>query len=91
MMMENERYSFRKNAVEDFEYWSKKDVKMLKRVANLFLAISKQPHEGIGKPELLKGELKGFWSRRINDEHRIVYTADKEKIVIISCRSHYDF
>ena len=80
-----------KNAIEDFEYWAKNDVKILKKIAVLFLAISKQPFDGIGKPELLKGDLRGFWSRRINDEHRIVYTANNEKIIIISCRSHYDF
>lgn len=80
-----------KNAIEDFEYWPKTDLKILKKVAELFIATARSPFEGIGKPELLKGELKGFWSRIINTEHRIVYTADNEKIIIISCRSHYDF
>ncbi len=68
-----------KNAIEDFEFWSKTDVKMLRKIAELFLAIARSPVEGIGKPELLKGDLKGFWSRRINTEHRIVYAADNEK------------
>ncbi len=66
-------------------------MKILRKIAELFLAIARSPVEGIGKPELLKGDLKGFWSRRINAEHRIVYAADNEKIIIISCRSHYNF
>ena len=73
-----------KNAIEDFDYWSKNDKKILKKIAELFVAISKQPFEGIGKPELLKGELTGYWSRRINAEHRIVYAVDNEKIIIIA-------
>ena len=80
-----------KNAIEDFDYWSKNDKKILKKIAELFVAISKQPFEGIGKPELLKGDLTGYWSRRINAEHRIVYTVDNEKIIIIAWRTHYDF
>ena len=54
-------------------------MKLLKKIAELFLAIARSPFEGIGKPELLRGDLKGFWSRRINAEHRIVYAADTEK------------
>jgi toxin YoeB len=79
------------NAIEDFEFWSKNDVKILKKIAELFIAISKNPFEGIGKPELLKGNLTGYWSRRINGEHRIVYAVDKDKIIVISCRYHYEF
>jgi toxin YoeB len=79
------------NAIEDFEFWSKNDVKILKKIAELFIAISKNPFEGIGKPELLKGNLTGYWSRRINEEHRIVYAVDKDKITVISCRYHYEF
>ena len=79
-----------KNAIEDFEYWSKTDLKILKKIAELFLAIVRNPFDGIGKPEPLKRNLKGYWSRRINDEHRIVYTVLPEMIIIISCRSHYD-
>ncbi len=78
------------NAVEDFEFWSKNDLKILKKIAELFIAISKNPFEGNGKPELLKGNLTGYWSRRINGEHRIVYAVDNEKIIIISCRYHYN-
>ncbi len=63
---------FEKNAVEDFEFWTKQDIKILKKIAELILAINKEPFSGIGKPEPLKGVLKGYWSRRITDEHRIV-------------------
>jgi toxin YoeB len=79
------------NAIEDFEFWSKNDLKILKKIAELFIAISKNPFEGIGKPELLKGNLTGYWSRRTNGEHRIIYTVDSEKVIIISCRYHYNF
>jgi toxin YoeB len=78
-----------KNATEDFEFWAKNDLKILKRIAELFLAITKNPFQGIGKPEPLKSELKGYWSRRINEEHRIVYTVTSDSIIVISCRSHY--
>jgi toxin YoeB len=77
-----------KSALEDFEYWSKNDLKILKKIAELFIAICKSPFDGIGKPELLKGDLKGYWSRRINGEHRIVYAVDTDKVIIISCRYH---
>jgi toxin YoeB len=49
----------------------------------------KSPFEGIGKPEALKGNLKGYWSRRINDEHRLIYKVEKDKIIIVSCKDHY--
>ncbi len=63
--------------------------KILKKIAELFLSISKDPFTGIGKPEALKGDLKSYWSRRINEEHRIVYSVTNESVIIISCRSHY--
>ena len=77
------------HAVDDFEWWVKNDLKILKKIADLFSAFLKDPYKGIGKPEGLKANLKGFWSRRINDEHRIVYTITSDSIIIISCRSHY--
>lgn len=79
-----------KNAIDDFEFWSKNDLKILKKIAELFLAIAKNPFEGVGKPELLKGNLTGYWSRRINEEHRIVYAVDNKQIIIISCRYYYN-
>ena len=65
------------HAVEDFRFWAKNDLKILKKVAELFFAIIADPFQGIGKPEALKGNLKGYWSRRIDEEHRLVYKATK--------------
>ena len=78
-------------ALEDLHFWSQNDLKLLKKIFELLVSITKAPTEGIGKPEGLKGDLKGYWSRRINDEHRIVYSITKESIIVISCRSHYRF
>ncbi len=79
-----------KHAIEDFEFWAKNNLKILKKIAELFSAILKDPINGIGKPEALKGNLKGYWSRRINDEHRIVYSITNDAIIVVSCRSHYN-
>lgn len=83
------RIALDNNAIEDFEFWAQNNLKVLKKIAELFLSISKDPFHGIGKPEALKGDLKGYWSRRINEEHRIVYTVTDDSVIIISCRSHY--
>lgn len=63
--------------------------KMLKRINQLVKDIRRNPFEGIGKPEPLKGNLTGFWSRRIDDEHRLVYMVEDNRIIIISCKGHY--
>jgi toxin YoeB len=76
-------------SLEHIKFYLQNDVKLLKKVFELMEAIQADPFKGIGKPEPLKNELRGFWSRRINDEHRIVYTVTTEYIIIISCRSHY--
>jgi toxin YoeB len=76
-------------ALEDLKYWSLNDTKLLKKIFDLLESIKRNPFEGIGKPEALKGDLRGYWSRRINDEHRIVYSITNDTIIIISCRSHY--
>lgn len=84
------KIAFERNAFEDFIEWSTSDKKIYKRIVSLILDILRQPFIGIGKPEPLKHELKGYWSRRINEEHRIVYKVEKETITIISCKYHYD-
>jgi toxin YoeB len=76
-------------ALEHLGFWAANDLKILKRIIELFEDIEKSPFNGIGKPEGLKHELKGYWSRRINDEHRLVYKVTNEEIIIISCRFHY--
>ncbi len=80
---------FSNNAWSDYIYWQKTDKKILKRINNLIREIQRNPHEGIGKPEPLKHGLSGYWSRRINDEHRIVYKCEKETIMIAQLRFHY--
>jgi len=78
-------------AFDDLKYWSVNDVKLLKKIFELIESATRDPFKGIGKPEALKGDLKGYWSRRINDEHRIVYSVSNDYITIASCRSHYKF
>ena len=77
-------------AWEDYLYWQGQDKKTLKRINQLVKDISRNPFEGIGKPEPLKGKLTGFWSRRIDEEHRLVYIVEDDIVVLISCRGHYD-
>ena len=77
------------NSWKQMLYWAKNDKRMLARIINLIDAIEKDPFDGIGKPEGLKNNLSGFWSRRINDEHRLVYKVTDEVIQIIQVRYHY--
>ena len=78
------------NAWEDYLYWQKNDKQKLKRINELIKDCQRNKFEGIGKPEPLKGDLKGFWSKRINHEHRLVYRFSKGNLEIISCKYHYD-
>ncbi len=77
-------------AEKDLEYWKKlNDVSIKNKITALIESIQETPFKGIGKPEPLKFNLKGYWSRRINQEHRIVYEVFKDKIVIHSLKNHY--
>lgn len=77
-------------AWQDYLYWQEQDRKTLKRVNNLIRDTLRSPFfVGIGKPEALREKLAGFWSRRIDDTHRLVYTVDKEDLTIIACRYHH--
>jgi toxin YoeB len=76
-------------AWEDYLDWQKTDKKLLKRTNELIEAIRRDPFVGIGKPEPLKHGLSGYWSRRINDEHRIVYKVKDDALLIAQCRGHY--
>ncbi len=76
-------------ALDDLQYWSLNDIKLLKKIFDLLVSIKRNPINGIGKPEALKGNLKGYWSRRINDEHRIIYSITNDAVIVVSCRSHY--
>jgi len=77
------------SAWNDYLYWQQSDKKILKRINELVKVCMRTPFEGIGKPESLKHDLKGYWSRRIDREHRLVYTATEHELLIISCRYHY--
>ena len=77
-------------ALDDIDYWKKSgNISIQKRITKLLDSMSKTPWSGIGKPEPLKHELSGFWSRRITEEHRIVYTVSDNRIKVISMRFHY--
>ena len=84
------RITFSKNAWEDYMSWQSEDKKILKKINDLIKDIQRTPYEGMGKPEPLKYDLTGLWSRRIDREHRLVYQANENEIVIYSCRYHYD-
>lgn len=74
---------------EDYLYWQQVDKKTLRKINELIKAIQRTPFEGIGKPEALKENLSGWWSRRINLEDRLVYKVEHDRIVILQCRKHY--
>jgi toxin YoeB len=84
------KYVFVDESWEDYLYWQKVDKKILKRINILLKDIARQPFDGIGKPEPLKHKYQGFWSRRINQEHRLIYHVRGDEIRIIKCRFHYD-
>lgn len=84
------KISFSKNAWEDYISWQKEDKKILRKINVLIKDIQRTPFEGKGKPEALKYDLAGFWSRRIDLEHRLVYKCKEGEILIFSCRFHYD-
>ncbi|MEO0826162.1 MAG: Txe/YoeB family addiction module toxin [Cyanobacteria bacterium J06639_16] len=81
--------SFRQRAWEDYLYWFATDRKTCKRIHTLIAAAQRQPFDGIGKPEPLKGNLQGLWSRRIDQKHRMIYAATQEKLIIAQLRHHY--
>jgi toxin YoeB len=81
--------TFSSKAWNNYLYWQKTDKAILKRINTLIKEIQRGPFEGIGKPEPLKHSLSGYWSRRINDEHRIVYTVTDDNLLIAQLRYHY--
>jgi len=84
------KITFSKNAWEDYTSWLTDDKNMLKKINELIRIIQRTPFDGKGKPEPLKYDLAGFWSRRIDQEHRLVYRIEDHNILIYSCRYHYD-
>ncbi|MFM7092349.1 MAG: Txe/YoeB family addiction module toxin [Bacteroidota bacterium] len=84
------KYIFVDESWEDYLYWQKSDKKKLKRINDLLKDISRHPFEGIGNPEPLKYKYAGFLSRRIDDQHRLIYQMRDDEILIAKCRFHYD-
>lgn len=84
------RITFSKNSWEEYISWQTDDKQMLRKINELIKDIQRHPFEGLGKPEPLKFDLAGFWSRRIDREHRLVYQVVDQEILIYSCRYHYD-
>ena len=80
---------FSENAWEDYLYWQKTDKKLLNRINKQIKETKRQPFEGVGKPEPLKHGLAGYWSRRINDEHRMVYKVTDDALLLAQLRYHY--
>lgn len=80
---------FSDTAGNHYLYWQAEDKKILKKINELIRDIERNGNEGLGKPEALKHELAGYWSRRITDVHRLIYRTDDENIYIASCRYHY--
>jgi toxin YoeB len=83
------RLVFSNNAWEGYLYWQSTDKKVLKRINALIKEIQRTPFEGVGKPERLRHGLAGYWSRRINDEHRLVYKVEDDAVLIAQLRYHY--
>lgn len=79
-----------KEAWKDYLYWQKQDRKTLRRINKLLSDTQRSPFKGVGKPEPLKENLSGLWSRRIDETNRLVYAVDTDRLTIISCRYHYD-
>ena len=87
--MSNRKLAWTDEAWKDYIYWQTQDKKTLRRINKLIKETKKLPFAGIGKPETLKENLSGFWSRRIDDTNRLVYAVDDDYLTIISCRYHY--
>lgn len=83
------RIIFMNDAWEDYLYWQQTDKSMLRKINQLIKEIRRTPFDGTGKPEPLKENLAGFWSRRIDLEHRLVYKIENDSIVVLQCRYHY--
>jgi len=89
MTMSNRLLCWTDESWRDYVYWQSQDKKTLKRINKLIADVKRSPFEGIGKPEPLKENLSGFWSRRVDESNRLVYVVEESSITIISCRYHY--
>lgn len=87
--MKINRFLFTPEGFEDYKYWQTEDKKTLKRINVLIDDILRNGNEGIGKPEMLKNDLAGFCSRRIDDKNRLIYRIENDVVIIVACRTHY--
>ncbi|HRI59693.1 MAG TPA: Txe/YoeB family addiction module toxin [Saprospiraceae bacterium] len=83
------RLVFTENAWDDYLYWQQHDARKLARINELLRDLAREPYKGIGKPEPLRGNLSGWWSRRIDTEHRLVYRVEQDQVIVLQCRYHY--
>jgi len=81
--------TFTPTAFDNYREWATTDKQIFKKINEIILSIDRTPFEGVGKPEPLKYQLKGYWSRRITDEHRLVYIVNETEVIILSCKYHY--
>lgn len=81
---------FSEVAWEDYTYWQAQDKKMLRRINQLIRDVEREPFEGIGKPEALRGNLSGLWSRRIDQKNRLIYEVSGSNLIVHSCKDHYE-
>jgi toxin YoeB len=84
------KYLYVDESWEDYLYWQKTDKKILEKINTLLKDISRTPYSGLGKPEQLKHKYSGYWSRRIDDQHRLIYQIKDDSVIIVKCRFHYD-
>jgi len=82
--------TFNDTSWNEYLFWQKNDKQKLNKINELLKDISRNPYEGIGKPEALKHKYIGYWSRRIDEEHRLIYKVEQDEIQILKCRFHYD-
>jgi toxin YoeB len=88
--MKSRSINFSLDFLSDYSEWARVAPKLVIKISELLEECAKTPFVGKGKPEPLKGDLKGYWSRRINDEHRLIYKVDDNYVYAISCKGHYD-
>ncbi|MCC5637037.1 Txe/YoeB family addiction module toxin [Nostoc sp. CHAB 5844] len=84
------KIAFEPEAFEELGQWATEDKKIFQKILSLIKDIQREPFSGIGKPEPLKYELQGYWSRRITDEHRFIYKVEEDVLIILSCKYHYE-
>lgn len=85
----NEKHGFFSDGFDEYNEWFKKDIQMVDRIKSLIRDVARNPFKGIGKPEPLKGNWTGYWSRRIDQENRLIYKISDDQIRIVKCKGHY--